>query len=513
MSRRFTWRAAVTTVATVACTILAWALVEQGTGRGQEPTATDGNATTQQKKFALVYNVNNAGYIDVCGCKHKEVRQGSITRRAAFLKQLRATGRSVLLLDGGSAFFPINKTVKPTEMPEAIRKAELIVAAYNRMGYMAMAVGPYDLIGGLDALKKLAAKAEFKMLSANFTDADGKLHFAAHTIFTVNGVRVGVFGLTLDTIPGPRLDKWAPGSKILDPATSAKKAYAELRPKVDLVIALAQLREDANFELVKTLKNLEILIDPYIQLGTHKTWLKDDDPWVQQKESTLFLRSDGQGARLGLVDIELTKSGKPLFSGDRYDELAELIEFDEASAEEKKEAAALKKENLFRFTRLSLEPHQGTDPEIDALVDAFKRNIKFSTAKAATTALPNKDQYLKHGACKSCHEKQYKWWKTTSHSHAMETLRKTNDHQRYDCIGCHSLGYGQAWLDTTNVGDFGDVQCESCHGTKPEHIKDPKKSRFGRTTRNSCIACHNKEQTRIEFPYLRSKRKVACPKG
>ena len=24
------------------------------------------------KKFTLVYNINNAGYIDVCGCKHKE---------------------------------------------------------------------------------------------------------------------------------------------------------------------------------------------------------------------------------------------------------------------------------------------------------------------------------------------------------------------------------------------------------------------------------------------------------
>ena len=517
MIRRFMSKVAVTATATIACTVLActvlaWAFVGQGQGDRGRPGAPDGK-TSQRKTFSLVYNVNNAGYIDVCGCKHKEVRQGSITRRAAFLKQLRATNRALLLVDGGSAFFPINKSVKPTEMPEAIRKAELIVEAYNRMGYMAMAVGPYDLLGGLDALKKLAARAKFPMLSANLTDADGNLHFPPHTIFTVNDVRIGVFGLTLDTIPEPRLQKWAPGSKITDPREAAEKSCAELRPKVDLVLALAHLREDSNFELVKSLEKLEILIDPYIQIGSHKTWLKDDDPWLQEKGSTLFLRSDGQGARLGLIDIELTKSGAALSSGDRHDELAELIEFDEATAKEKAEAAALRSKNLYRFTRVSLEPHHSTDEAIDALIDAFKKNVSFSNVQATAAHLPNKDKYLKHGACKSCHEKQYEWWKTTSHSHAMQSLRKNNDHQRYDCVGCHSLGYGQAWLDTTNVGDYANVQCESCHGVEPAHTKDPKKNRFDRTTRSKCIVCHNKEQTRTDFSYLRAKRKIACPKG
>jgi len=47
--------------------------VGQGKGAGEGPGAPDGN-TSQRKTFSLVYNVNNAGYIDVCGCKHKEVR-------------------------------------------------------------------------------------------------------------------------------------------------------------------------------------------------------------------------------------------------------------------------------------------------------------------------------------------------------------------------------------------------------------------------------------------------------
>ena len=161
------------------------------------------------KKFTLVYNINNAGYIDVCGCKHKEVRQGSMTRRASFLKQLKATGRDLLLLDGGSAFFPINKRLKPTEVKEAVRKAELITESYNRIGYSALAIGPYDLITGLDNLLKLEKKARFQMLSANFVDKNGKLLFKPHAVFEAGGVRGGVIGLTLETIPKPVLEKRA----------------------------------------------------------------------------------------------------------------------------------------------------------------------------------------------------------------------------------------------------------------------------------------------------------------
>ena len=464
-------------------------------------------------KFTLVYNINNAGYIDVCGCKHKEVRQGSLTRRASFLKQLKATGRELLLLDGGSAFFPINKRLKASEIPEAYRKAELIAESYNRIGYSAMAIGPYDLITGIENLKKLRKKARFRMLSANFVGKDGKLVFEPHALFEVAGVRVGVIGLTLDTIPGPILEKRAPGCRILDPFAAAVKSYEALRPKTDIIIALSHLKEDSNFSLMEKLKNLEILIDPYIQQGSHKTWLKEESEWLEEKDNTLFLRSDGQGARLGVVDVELFENGKTLYSGARYDELLDLVEFDEATAEEKKELQGFHHKNLYRFTRVSLEPHHLTDPEIDSLVDAWKKNISLSGVKHLEKQLPDRESYLTHTACKSCHEKQYAFWLTTTHSHTFDDLKKTGDESRYDCIGCHTLGYGQAFLDTTNVGKYANVQCESCHGLQPAHPGKPAEHAFGLVSRKACVVCHNKEQTRSVFHFAPARKKVACPKG
>src|SRR2546428_11739219 len=110
-------------------------------------------AVAPTKIFTLVYPVNSAGYVDVCECKHKEVRQGSLTRRASFLKQLRATGRDLLLVDGGSSLFALEDRVKESELTEALRKAELIIEAYNRMGYRAMAVGSFDIAGGVEKLQ------------------------------------------------------------------------------------------------------------------------------------------------------------------------------------------------------------------------------------------------------------------------------------------------------------------------------------------------------------------------
>ena len=269
------------------------------------------------KEFTLVYNVNNAGYVDVCGCKHKQVRQGSLTRRASFLKQLHSTGREICLVDGGSSLFPIKDSVKDTERDEAIRKAGLIVESYNRMGYQAMAVGPFDLAAGMDALRDLEKKAKFPLLSANLVDkTNGELYFKPYVILEPGGVRVGVLGLTLGTLNARRFEKLAPNLKVLDPMETAKKYMQELRGKVDLVVALAHLREESNFKLAEELADLEILVDPYIQYGNHHTWIKEHE-WLTFRDSTVFLRSDGQGARLGVVDITVQKPRETIVDSNR----------------------------------------------------------------------------------------------------------------------------------------------------------------------------------------------------
>jgi 2',3'-cyclic-nucleotide 2'-phosphodiesterase (5'-nucleotidase family) len=485
--------------AAAAATILAAAVVFSQSG--QAP-----------RKLTLVYNVNNAGYVDVCGCKHKEVRQGSITRRASFLKQLRATGRDLLILDGGSSLFALDERVKESELVEAVRKAELIVEAYNRMGYRAMAVGSGDLAAGLEVLKKLEGKAKFPFLSANLVDKSTHAPiFPTHAVVEVGGIRVGFFGLTLNTMSRAYLAKVAPGITITDPLEAAKGILEELRGKADLIIALSHLREETNFELISKLGDLEIVVDPFIQYGSHHTWIKDEE-WQTFREDTLLLRSDGQGARLGVLDIQMVAPRGKFAAEDRLRQLREAVAAGTATEEEKAEIERIRGRNLFTFQRVSLEPHHLTDPEIDLLVEEWKKNIDPSQVAHLEDQLPKKSEFSTVEGCRKCHEKVYEFWKGTKHAHAMASLEATNDQHRFDCVGCHSLGYGLAFLDTSKIGPYANVQCESCHGTNTKHAEDPAKNPFRRITRTDCIVCHNKEQTRSEFNFSQARGNIQCPK-
>jgi 2',3'-cyclic-nucleotide 2'-phosphodiesterase (5'-nucleotidase family) len=466
-----------------------------------------------QRKFTLVYNVNNSGYIDVCGCKHKEVRQGSITRRASFLKQLRGTGRELLLVDGGSSFFTIEDRVKESDLPEAVRKAELLVEAYNRMGYRAMAVGSFDLAAGLNVLKDLEKKAKFPFLSANLVDKATQVPiFNPHVVIEVGGLKVGLLGLTLNTMSRSYLMKVAPNTAVTDPLEAAKKSLAELSGKADLIIALSHLREETNFELIAQLKELEVVIDPYIQYGNHHTWIKDEE-WLTFRDDTLLLRSDGQGARMGVLDVKMVAPRAKFASEERVQAIEQAVGGGTATPEEKAELEASRRKNLFVFQRVSLEPHHLTDPEMDLLIAEWKKNIDPSKVAHLEAELPKRGEYLTVDGCRKCHEKVYEFWKTTKHSRAMASLEATNDQHRFDCVGCHSLAYGQAFLDTSKMGSYGNVQCESCHGTNPKHAEDPKAHAFSKASRANCIVCHNKEQTRSEFNFGQARQQIQCPKA
>ncbi|MBI4583691.1 MAG: hypothetical protein HY717_06685 [Planctomycetes bacterium] len=463
-------------------------------------------------KFTLIYNVNNNGYVDVCGCKHKKVRQGSLVRRASYLKQLRSTGREPLLLDGGGTLFAAAERLKGPEREEAIRKAALIVEAYNRMGYRAMAVGVADLAMGLDTLKQLTAAAKFDVLAANcFHKESKKPVFKPFEIYNAGGVRVGVFGLLLETMGKYYLEEVAPNMQVTDPLTAARQAVEAMRGKTDLIVALSHLKQESNYELIHALKEVAAVVDPYIQYQNTHSWIKEEE-WLGVLDDTLFLRGDGQGARLGLLDITVTRSGAKLKPADRQAEIEAALNNGKATEEDRAELAAFKNHNLFQFERVSIEPHHKEDPDLNNLVAEWKKGIDPSKVARFEAALPRKDQFLTAEGCKGCHETVFEFWRQTGHAHALESLQKTSDEHRYDCIGCHSLGYGEAFLDTSRIGNFANVQCESCHGLSPEHAKDPKRFHFKPIQEDTCLVCHNKEQTLKDLEFFTMRKKIQCPK-
>ncbi len=122
--------------------------------------------------------------------------------------------------------------------------------------------------------------------------------------------------------------------------------------------------------------------------------------------------------------------------------------------------------------------------------------------------------YVGAKACKKCHFKQHRSWKSMKHAGAYEALpEKYRDPNEKDekgraCVSCHTTGYGHAeaggFVDADQSEHLAGVQCESCHGPGSKHsaagqvLLDEKRKQFNegeptftvlRTTQ--CADCHN----------------------
>jgi hypothetical protein len=464
-------------------------------------------------RFFFLSTVNNAGYIDVCGCKQKKVKQGSLSRRSTIIKTLRAQGKPFVLLDGGSCLFPIqDNTPKDFEKNQMLSKAFVIVESMNRMGYQAMAVGTSDLLLGLDTLKSVAERARFPFLSANFLGPDGKRVFPASAVVEVAGVRVGIIGLIIGTLNPRYLEKLAPGCRVVDPVQAAKDIVAQQKGSVDIFVALSHVRKEENEALGAQVPEIGIIFDPNINFGNHSIFLPDPLSSVDRYAKALVVRADGEGMRIARVDVEFEVPFGEVRNAPAANRLDPGVMADPIPPDL---AAVLGPgpSNRAAVSRISVEPHFLSDPDIEALVNQWKKQDTgpldpkiLAEMKSAPIKFVGKE------ACKSCHEEQYKFWQGTAHAKAFQSLRETGDHLRYDCIGCHTVGFGHSFFDVKDGAKWADVQCECCHGSNPKHVEDPEKSPPWETiVEATCLRCHNEHQIRVPFDFSRTVRSVSCP--
>jgi len=77
-------------------------------------------------------------------------------------------------------------------------------------------------------------------------------------------------------------------------------------------------------------------------------------------------------------------------------------------------------------------------------------------------------------ACRSCHEDEYSWWKSSRHQAAMSSLRAHEPPQSDDpaCVRCHATAIASGTPPDTMDGFRVDegVGCESCHGPGEAHV-------------------------------------------
>lgn len=161
---------------------------------------------------------------------------GGLARRATLINQIRTENPNTLLLDAGDIF-------QGTPYFN-FYGGELEFRLMSKLRYDAATIGNHDFDNGIDGLLAQMPHADFQFLSANYdfsnTVMDG--YVKPYTIFVLDGIRVGVFGLgiRLEGLVNKALYK---ETNYLDPLEIALDTGRRLREQEQcgLVICLSHL--------------------------------------------------------------------------------------------------------------------------------------------------------------------------------------------------------------------------------------------------------------------------------
>jgi len=152
-------------------------------------------------------------------------------------KEVAAKGGHSLLLDGGD----VNTGVPESDLQDAVPDFK----GMNMLGYDAMAVGNHEFDKPLSTLRMQRELAKFPMLSANIYEGDKRM-FEPYKVFTFDGLRVGVMGLTTEDTKKMVLPDNVKNVQFRSVVDEARKVVPELRAKADVVIAATHMGHYGN---------------------------------------------------------------------------------------------------------------------------------------------------------------------------------------------------------------------------------------------------------------------------
>ncbi len=194
---------------------------------------------------------------------------------SGFIKDLRTQNpNGTIVVSAGDMF---QGTVRSN-----ILQGQPVVKMMNEIKFTAMAIGNHEFDWGMDSLYKNIKIANFPMLSANIVDKQtgNTANFALpYTIANVNGVKVGIVGLTTPQSKYTTNIKVISQYDFLPPKEAVKNVYQELKAKgVQVIILLGHLdyyfindqAQGEAVELIDELYNTQYKVDAVISGHSHK---------------------------------------------------------------------------------------------------------------------------------------------------------------------------------------------------------------------------------------------------
>lgn len=524
-----------------AAALLAVLLLGCPAERKQTRSKDAGRAERPGRTLTILATGDVGSDTDVCGCKARQM--GGIARRARVVKE-RTTGRTIVV-DAGDLFFR-HWSISPRYEAQARATAEFLADATNLMDVPAVAVGERDLALGVSYLRKLGARAETALLSANLTFTDsGTAAFDAFTLVDRGGLKIGIIGLS------PPIGDKAQAHLVYErngltatPVRPAleKASKAARKAGAEVVVALMHTGQQVAKEALDATpaRTVDVAIVAHDRLSgrlalSHQgrsAWVAAGarGKWLVAVELRVF---DGATGVMNAGALEAQKKTIETIdqriaayeTGDAG--AADPAVAEKVAADRKATVGRLKRrrarlvaelaqldtagKNLVSGELIPLDVSLPEDPKMLARYRAYQDRL-FEVNSGVPPPDRAELRYTGNGGCKGCHAAAMKQWLTTKHAKAWETMVRTRQTGNLDCIPCHVTGFDRRGGPRSLHGlqKFADVGCESCHGPGSAHAKDPKVPMdYGRTVPEKvCAECHRAQEDQKPFNYEKRLPKV-----
>lgn len=394
--------------------------------------------------FTILYTGSAYGEIKPCGCS-KEGDLGGLSRRAAYIEQVRKENKDVILVDTGDNFKEASD--------QGILKAQTMLKGMKMMGYDIIAPGEKDFIYGV----KIFNGNSIGLWGAgnlNFSGSE-RLAFSPYIIKELSwGYKVAII---------PLLDQALfysirhSGIEIYDYAKTLENILEDIKKEdIDFIILLTHSPVEMAKELLKK-EGINIIINGHIDN------LTPEDEIIALKNKILAHPKE-RGQQIGRIDVFIENKRVHI-------------------------------ENSFIPLTSRFKDH----PMLAALYDEYNKKVEklfFESLKRKKAGYSAKN-YVSEKPCKECHPGEHRIWEKTRHASAFKTtLMRINKHHDPECIVCHTAGFGKegGFISETATERLANVQCENCHGPGENHIKNVNDD-YGVNAKDVCIKCHNKSHS------------------
>ena len=182
-----------------------------------------------------------------------------LAEMSAAVKTVKAQNPATLWLDAGDTFHGMPMIT--------ISKGENMIPLLNEAGLDAMTAGNHDFNYGSAQLERLAKQLNFPILDANVVrKSNHKNIFKPYKIFKLNGIKVGVFGLSTPECAFKTNPSNVSTVEFLNPVEISKEMIKTLRPKCDVLIAVMHMGVDASSEftserIARETDGIDLIVD------------------------------------------------------------------------------------------------------------------------------------------------------------------------------------------------------------------------------------------------------------